>query len=224
MQRPVITTITHLQAVRRYQRTGLQFQKSQAKISFVYSVYSSLRSFLSSNLDSDLFVYLCIHVFPFSSFSYHLLNLSPSFLSWLRVLVYLHLPVFPICSCFQLPSSIFLVQRTFQRRIETVENDDISLRFGNWTLPILIENNWILKIAQRMWPCGLQVHDYNFRSCPRAVGQTLRPTRWLPKANGNPTRHLVCTVYRLPTRTWLSNPALGDFRLLRLVMEPPWEP
>ena len=158
----------------------------------MYLGHSSLQSFLSSYLDSDVFVCLCLSpVFPFSSFSYHLLNLLPSFPSWLRVLV---------------PKA---EQRTFQRRIETVENDDISLGFGNWTLPIRIENNWILKITQKMRPCGYMttISIYGRVKVPkRANGKhcermTIGRTRWVRKANGNPPRHLVCTfVYRLPIR------------------------
>lgn len=74
--------------------------------SFVYMHlgYSSLQSFLSSYLDSDVFVCLClIPVFPFSSFSYHLLNLLPSFPFMASCLGVLASSCLPICSGNRIP-------------------------------------------------------------------------------------------------------------------------
>ena len=164
----------------------------------MYLGHSSLQLFLYSYLDADVFVCLCLSpVFPFSSFSYHLLNLLPSF------------PLMASC----------LGAKGRATNISATNWNCWKQRYQSWVRKLNASNSyWKQLNSQHTKDAAMWVHFIQFQytvvwRCPRGHNgkhcerMTIGRTRW------------VCVS--LADYPWLSTPALGDFRLLRLLPERP---
>lgn len=126
----------------------------------MYLGHSSLQLFLYSYLDADVFVCLCLSpVFPFSSFSYHLLNLLPSF------------PLMASC----------LGAKARATNISATNWNCWKQRYQSWVRKLNASNSYWkqLNSQDHTKDAAMWVHDNNFniRSCEGAQ-EGKRQTLW----------------------------------------------